>query len=658
MAKRRSTKQESPPKSGGLFCVVCGAEIVNRAKTAKTCLAHAHVRVRPRQRSKNRGDKTYRRVFIGVDGEATTKAGAYGLLATSQGYYIENRQGISTDDLLAFLLKLPKHHTPGGGVPLYVGFAIDYDVNQILADVPLFSDSGPSIQELRATGQIHWRGYTIRYWPRKIFQVARGKRAFTLYDLWGFFQSSFEAALTKWNIPVPAIISEGKKARGSFYRWPLDKIRAYNAAELECLAQLAEKLRASINPLDLKLQSWHGPAALAATWLKKNRVEGFLEEPEPNLKIVAGRAYFGGRIDTRGYGFVEPVYHYDIVSAYPAATRNLPDLSRVRWRVRKSLPETGVYVARIRWDVPESELWPPFPWRKADGTIRFPHKGEGWYWHPELEEARRRFGNCFEVVECYAAEGKISFPLKNLIEETFEYRAQLKAEGNPSHVPVKLILNSIYGKFAQTVGRATFHNLIWAGLITSYTRAELMRAITPGTVLVMTDSLWSAEPLPLDVSARLGAWERGPETRLAVAEAGLYEGFTPDGTRQIYQRGFDKSAPVDISKLVQNWLYDDPTYSPTYTVHRFIGMGLASVTHYEWREWRDIERQIHPVPIVGTTKRLPHYPHELGTMSESFMSLPPRPADNEELSSPYMKATYDPELLERRLEDECFDGDY
>lgn len=644
-----------------------------RRADAKTCIIHADMRIRPRSKTprknrrerNDRGEKElYFRRFVSIDGEATTKAGAYGLIATSSGAYLQNRQGLGTEEMLDFLLALPKYHTTGGGKPIYVGFAIDYDVNMILGDLPFTGEQG-SIEELRAKGRTRWHGYTITYYHRKIFRVSRGRKTVTWYDTWGYFQSSFERALSAWDIPVPAIITEGKAARGSFHRWSLDKLREYNNAELACHVELMQRLRHAISPLNLTVYSWHGPAALAGYWMASNDVKNYLTDLTPNMRDVAARAYIGGRIDTRGYGFVDPCYHADIVSAYPSATRYLPDLTRITWKRVKGVPAEIMYayppvpfVAHIRWQVPDDTLWPPFPWRKSDGTIRYPPSGEGWYWHHELQAAREMHGDCFEVLETYIATGDIVYPLRELIEETFAYRAALKAEGNPSHVPVKLILNSIYGKFAQQIGKAQYHNLVWAGLITSHTRAQLMRAITPATVLVMTDSMWSSEPLSVPTSPDLGGWQHEDETRMVIAEAGLYKAWEGDKDGTTWQRGFDRHIPVDIPEIVSNWLDDDPMFSPVYPVHRFVGMGLATITSYPWRTWQDIERRIHPVPIVGTTKRLPDLPAGLGRRQGQFMSLLPRPADNDECSSPYVGKTMDDTLVEVRMQDEVFDDAY
>lgn len=631
-----------------LFCPNCGTEITGRTNKrycSPECRSEGRVKSRP---------------FIGIDGEGV--GSDYILLASQtpdRGLLeISRKPGrLGTRECLDFLLNLQRGSN-AGLKPIYVWFAFDYDVNMILQDVPFTGRN--SIAQLRETNRINWKGYRITYIRRKILRISRGNRRHTSYDIWGFFQSTFERALTDWGIPIPKIISKGKSERSDFSKWNLDDVIRYNNAELTQLANLAEKLRDSIIPLELPIQSWHGPAALAASWLRKNHVKEWLHasvaESPADLQDVAKRAYFGGRIDVLGYGIVEPVFHYDIVSAYPSSARFLPNLRNLRWKRQKERPQLGgLYVSRIKWEIPES-YWGPFPWRARNGSIRYPLEGEGWYWYPEVETALRMYGEKhFEIVESWVASGEIQYPFRNLITETFEYRNQLKLQNHPSHVAVKLVLNSLYGKFAQTVGRATYYSPIWAGLITSHTRAQLMSVINNDVVCVMTDSIWSKKPLQVPIGKGLGDWEYQPDRILYLAEAGLYQAETASGVKHVWQRGFDKRNPVDIETLVKTWLYDDPSYRPTYKVNRFIGMGLASMTSYPWCHWLDLERNIEPVPLAGTTKRLPFYPVDTEPETGNFVPLRLRPRDTDELSYPYAKLTTDENMVMQRLEDECED---
>jgi len=606
--------------------------------------------MRPKRDRSNR-PSNYHRVFVGLDGEANDKG--YCLLAAGRvGKAIWNKQGISTIDCLKFLLELPTGSNRGMK-PIYIWFAMDYDINMILKDLPW-----DLIEQLRETNETSWRGYKIKYIRRKIFAVQRQGRRFNSYDVWAFFGKSFERSLEDWKIEVPEIITEGKAARGTFGKWPRDKLIAYNSAELKCLEDMTTQLREAINPLDLKITSWHGPGALAGAWLGKNGAKDWKGKPlSEDLKEAALTAYFGGRIDTQGFGIVEPVYHADIVSAYPSAIRYLPNLSLIKWEKRKGHPSAGgIYLAHIEWKI-EAKKWCPFPFRNRDGSIVYPPEGEGWYWSTEIEAAIKRFPNLqLKFIEHYKARGKLEYPFLPLIEEAFTYRKELKQQNHPSHVAIKLILNSLYGKFAQTVGSNKFYSPIWAGMITAHCRAQLLSVLTDDVVLVMTDSVWSRKPLKVKDSGELGGWEKGNEAKLVVVGAGLYKAIHADGTESFYQRGFDKTKNIDLELIAQRWLGGHPLYQPRFKIKRFVGMGLASMTHYPWRQWVNIERVVKPLPLHGTSKRFPVFPFfdSVQELREGdFVCLLVKPRRYQEISAPYKGETIDEEVRKQEMIDEC-----
>lgn len=647
-----TAQQKNPLQTEGVLLCPCGNEIPRKRRDAKFCSENCRKRYHARSLK-------LERPFVALDGEGI--GSKYVLLAAKrkgkENAHVFNRDGLSTEQCFQFLLSLSKGGKSGKVRPLYEWFAFDYDVNMILGDLPLKGETA-SIEELRATNTTVWRGYKITYIPRKIFKLACNGRYFHSADSWGFFQATFEKALEDWGIEVPEIITRGKAARQDFSTWNDADIIAYNDAELDCMSEIMERLRDSITPLKIPVRSWHGPGALAGSWLSKQKARYYKGEIPKELNDAAVRAYFGGRIDVQGYGFVDPVYHYDIVSAYPSAIRFLPDLSSLEWRyVEGNAPLlAGISVSQIRWKIPDTK-WGAFPWRNHSGSIRWPLAGTGWYWHREIEAAIERFGpECVEYLATWYTEGELVYPFKEAVEEAFSYRRELKAQGLSSHIAVKLILNSLYGKFAQTVGKAQYYSPVWAGLITSYTRSELQRAISEEVVCVMTDSIWTKSPLSVDTSNDLGGWEEQSEGKLILAGAGLYEAHKTNGEKIVWQRGFDKRRPLDIEGIVTQWLGSNPLYEGVYTINRFVGMGLASVTKYPWRNWIDLERKVQPVPFVGTTKRLPLYPIvDDSEPNTEFQPLDLRPADSAECSYPYSKLTLDPENLVDKLAEECAD---
>src|SRR6201999_1030385 len=61
-------------------------------------------------------------------------------------------------------------------------------------------------------------------------------------------------------------------------------------------------------------------------------------------------------------------------------------------------------------------------------------------------------------------------------EHFYRLRKEWGKEGRG--LALKLGINSGYGKLAQSRGSATYNNWIWAGNITSQTRAMLLQALT------------------------------------------------------------------------------------------------------------------------------------------------------------------------------------
>jgi len=67
--------------------------------------------------------------------------------------------------------------------------------------------------------------------------------------------------------------------------------------------------------------------------------------------------------------------------------------------------------------------------------------------------------------------------------------------------------------------------MIWAGLITAFTRTKINAAIAanPGrVVMAATDAVYSLDPLELDIGERLGQWEGEELDGLFIVQPGLY----------------------------------------------------------------------------------------------------------------------------------------
>lgn len=394
---------------------------------------------------------SFDRDFVAWDGEGEDNR--YTLLANSYGDAIHKREGLGTIECLEFLLTYSRVNTTN------VWYGFGYDVGMMLRDLPMHR-SRRSLKELWERGHTRWHGYTVTYIPRKSFSVShhRTGRRFHSYDSIGFFQTKFETAVTEWCDAVPAIITEGKASRETFATWPMSRIIEYNAEECRLLVIVMSRFREALRHAELFVRRWDGAGAIAATWLRKHSADAYYGKVPQAMVDPLSRTFFGGRSDILGVGKTECIYS-DINSAYPAAMCEVPDMTQLVWRYdakpSRTIDPYGVY--HVSWNVPIATTWGPLPWRWSAGSISYPLCGEGWYIGVEVASAIRRFGNRIRVLGAFKPDGTIHHPLAALIRKDYEHRAKLKRDKHPANIPIKLGLNSLYGKRCNVTGTVAKH---------------------------------------------------------------------------------------------------------------------------------------------------------------------------------------------------------
>jgi hypothetical protein len=552
------------------------------------------------------------RPFNGFDGEG--EGNRFTLLADGSGraLYHADRRRLTTIECLEFLLDSPKQRNN-------VWFSFGYDVTNILYDL-----SRERLRKLREDGFLYLKTktgkYRIAYIPTKTFSVSHrtndcrcaktiGRkstkcahyRSFTSADVFGFFQKSFLATMPDWckSLPddVTRIIEEGKTARGEFETWPMEKIIAYNAAELVILEQIMTNFREALREAGWKVKAWSGAGNLAQYWLDREKADSYFGAMtpgngygSPEMLRAVNCAMAGARIDSgvQGYG---KAGEGDIISAYPAQYAQLPDLTDVTFSLQKTKKLPPPYsIVHVRWDVPSDTRWGPFFFREVDNTIKWPLDGEGWYHQVEVAAALKRFPKGITILEAMVPNKISGTPFHDAIYRDFAKRAEFKAMGHPANVPIKLGLNSLYGKMAQRAGikrdkrtgeirYPRFHNLYYAGLITAGTRARCQDAIRvhgdANVLAVATDAVFVKKAFVIIEPSALGAWEVDGMKSMVLAGAGMYETFDADGkSLKLKQRGFGKDK-IDYREVLRAW---DRGKSVQVPVRRFVTMGQAQAS--------------------------------------------------------------------------------
>lgn len=657
------------------ICPNCEAMFMAEDIRAKYCGEACRERSE-KKRHYDKHESVMARPFRAWDGEG--EGDRYTLLANSDGQYLWDRKGLESERCFDFILRPRKASNN-------VWFSFGYDINMMLKDVPL-----EKLEELCAKNKVKWGVYWICYIPRKSFQLSGRNNSYTGFDVFGFFQKKFTGVIDEWLKVKDEIIEEGKAARGGFADWDKAKIVSYNAAECRMLVDTMDKFRNALIEAGLPVKRWDGAGAVAAVWLERHNVTSFYGPVPADMEAAVEHAYFGGRIDIGGWGLTggararrrakkRRVWHYDINSAYPNAFKRCPDMSKLRWKLvqytgKEVFESPDFSLWHVKWNCNNGGRgqWWPFPWRAKDGSILYPREGEGWYWGVEVKAALRRFSEGIQIIEGWVPVGPLEYPLWEAIEHDYEFRARMKREGNPANIPLKLALNSLYGKCAQRIGfggkRPKYYNLAWAGFVTAYTRAMLQDALRMchgNAVLVMTDGIWSMEEIGgLDIGKGLGQWTWEEEDiSVCIIGAGLYESYTEEGIHERKQRGFGK-ADIDYIEVVRLWegkpVNNNCLKGPCrecltkFGLSRFVGIKLALHAPKKWGDkWRqfiDMEREISDLNLVGTSKRMPGVVFE--KVEGGIHWLNPRGRTEPVISYRYdsgLEEKMDSEVLEERL---------
>jgi hypothetical protein len=550
--------------------------------------------------------------FVFWDGEAVTDGAGYCLFGNSEGHEI-CYPNLGTKDLLEFILDCGRQI----GRAFHVAFAFDYDVNNILRDLPW-----TALIMLKETGQCQWNGYRLKHIPGKSFTVKKDRTTVRIDDCFTYFRCRFDKALAKYKVCSESElrdISAGKDNR-AYFRWgDVDEnIRPYWKLELKHGVRLMDKVRHSVNAAGISIGSWHGPGALAAKALKMHDMKEHMSPTLPEMLQAVRIGYAGGWFDKYRIGvYYGPVWTADINSAYAFALSILPSLRYGTWQhislPDRSLPGSvrmGLFKVRYNYGLSgymatNSGIPLPLYQRTTLGRISHPIKNEGWYWN--WEAALIASDPRYEIAEAWILDDDGSFPF-DWVSEMYDTRLAMQAENNPAEKTLKWILASMYGRVAQRAGwnkkhrtAPAWHQLEWAGMITSICRAMIFMAAMPiakqgGLISIDTDGVTSTVPftsLPHGEGNQLGRWKVEEFSGIVYVQNGIYwlrdmdGNWLPPKTRGIPQGKID-----DPQVAITAFQTGEPIRLDR---HNFVGYGAAiRGRRQDWLSWQDSVYEITP----------------------------------------------------------------
>lgn len=361
-----------------------------------------------------------------------------------------------------------------------------------------------------------WNDYKLEYIPSKKFAIRKGHHSSVFFDIAQFYHAKLSDAYQNniGKLDDEYLQMKSKRAEFSprFYRRSTSQVRQYCIADCKLTKELAEHwIKLFHNAFGFYPSRWISSGYISEKVLINNKIEIPKFDSIPySVNDLAYRSYFGGRFEMLKRGFIGTAYLYDINSAYPFALTQFPDLSKGKWFKRKSIhPDAKIGFFRIMADIPDCEYVPPFPYRK-NGLLIFPTgKFETYVTLAELQACKNK--KWFKILDSYQfVPNSLVYPYKDFIEKLYLKRLELKRKGDPMQLPIKIILNSIYGKTGQKTNRriGNMFNPVLFAFITGFTRAKLYRFVIKNqiekeTVAFATDSICVTKKLDVD-SERLG----------------------------------------------------------------------------------------------------------------------------------------------------------
>ncbi len=640
-------------------------------------------------------------LYIGIDGEGQGRnPHRYVLLGASdesgkRQWWVENFLGLSTEECFQFLLNIPQANTR------CFTFAFNYDLTKILADLPnksLYLLFRPELRNRTGVNAkmgpraVTWKGYKLNMQGTK-FTIRKGDRQKVIWDVFKFFQSKFVSAIKDWKVGNEALwerMQKMKDQRNEFDKLSHESVREYCLEECQCMGQLAHKLVDAHTAAGLKLKSFYGAGSSGSAILDKMGIKKQIKLPPDEMWVAIASAFFGGRFENSVIGKITgTVYNYDISSAYPYQLTFLPCLIHSKWKRterRGSLDSVRNAVVRYRLNSSEISTWGPFPFRERNGNICFPSSSPGgWVWLNEYLAAERLFPNV-EFAEAYILDERCDCQPFRDIPHYYNERCRIGKEG--PGIVLKLGSNSVYGKLAQSLGHGQYNSWIWAGMITSGCRAQILDMLSlhkdwANMLMVATDGIYTREkiicPRPLDTGTAdtgkpLGGWEEKIINKgVFVARPGIYFPLNPtkEEIKDVRGRGMGKGVVLENwQKIVESWeIHGLSETARIANVSRFCGAKSCISRSGE-------DKQFKYVRAYSTDGILPTYgdwivrgvdmgfnpmPKRAGINSDG-LTLKLRNLAKGKMSTPYMKATKSMErkVLELATSEilEQPDGDY
>ena len=446
------------------------------------------------------------REVIALDTE--TIDGDIVVIADSHGNYLEN---FTPEELIDFLFSKRYH----GKWTFF--WNLGFDAMVILKTL----GEKIIISQYRAGKpfQIQFGNYTINYIDNKSLSITKGHKSSVFFDIAQFFEFkkldvAYQENIGSLSKQYLSMKEQRSNFTKSYYKRNKKRVREYCIQDCKRTQELSQYwVNIFYDTFDFYPNRFTSTGYLAEKCLLNNNVDipKFDEIPLP-IQELAWNAFSGGRMEILKRGFIGTAYSYDINSAYPYAFSLIPNLRTGQWvESKKILKNALIGFFKINVNIPEGQRISPLPFRTSTGLYFPVGKFET---VTTLAELKTIPPTQYTILQGWQyVDDSPTLPYQDFVHPIYEKRMQMKKEKNPLQLPLKIILNSTYGKMAQRVGNRIGNIFcpVIASTITGTARAMLyefvkQHKLEDSIVSFATDSIITTQKLDMD-SNRLGQFK-------------------------------------------------------------------------------------------------------------------------------------------------------
>lgn len=226
------------------------------------------------------------------------------------------------------------------------------------------------------------------------------------------------------------------------------ELEIYNLRDSEITYLFADFLQTSFNTIGTNL--YPTIASTSMSLFRNKYLDTIVYQPIREILEIMFNCYYGGRTEAFYRGkIINKVNYYDVNSLYPHVmkSRHYPQTNSLKYTDNPTI-DIIEHEGFSQCGIITPDLKYPLLPHRINGKLCFPlGNWIGWYCHNELRKAKELGYIIIPIQSYYCTE--VFNPFVRFVDDLYEKRQYYKSINSPLELIYKILLNSLYGKFAQ-----------------------------------------------------------------------------------------------------------------------------------------------------------------------------------------------------------------